>query len=164
MQKTPWFQEEQADVMLNYLPLRNVLIQGIKAMVKNKALPDSARHCTHPRLVILSLSLSLSLVSRVFSLSLSPMPFILRVSPGSYRGWTLAHALCKLGQLEVLFVLPEVLTLVLGPSFVLFLWAFPFLVFQLQPFWIPFSYSNYLIHIQQEIFDCISKNVKVISE
>ena len=27
------------------------------------------------------------------------------------------------------FVLLEVLTLVLGPSFVLFLWAFPFLVF-----------------------------------
>ena len=29
-------------------------------MVKNKALPDSARPCRHPRLVILSLSLSLS--------------------------------------------------------------------------------------------------------
>ena len=29
----------------------------------------------------------------------------------------------------VLFVLPEVFTLVLGPSFVLFSWAFPFLVF-----------------------------------
>ena len=25
MEKTPWFREEQADVMLNYLPLRNVL-------------------------------------------------------------------------------------------------------------------------------------------
>ena len=37
--------------------------------------------------------------------------------------------LCKLGQPGVLFVLPEVLTPVLGPSFVLFLWAFPFLVF-----------------------------------
>ena len=37
--------------------------------------------------------------------------------------------LCKLGQPGVLFVLPEVLTLVLGPSFVLFLQAFPFLVF-----------------------------------
>ena len=36
--------------------------------------------------------------------------------------------LCKLGQPGVLF-LPEVLTPVLGPSFVLFLWAFPFLVF-----------------------------------
>ena len=35
----------------------------------------------------------------------------------------------KLGQPGVLFVLPEVLTLVLGPSFVLFSWAFPFLVF-----------------------------------
>ena len=33
--------------------------------------------------------------------------------------------LCKLGQPGVLFVLPEVLTLVLGPSFVLFLRAFP---------------------------------------
>ena len=37
--------------------------------------------------------------------------------------------LCKLGQPGVLFVLPEVLTLVLGPSFVLFSWAFPFFVF-----------------------------------
>ena len=37
--------------------------------------------------------------------------------------------LCKLGQPGVLFVLPEVLTLVLGPSFVLFLQAFPFQVF-----------------------------------
>ena len=36
--------------------------------------------------------------------------------------------LCKLGQPEVLFVLPEVLTLVLGPSFVLFSQAFPFFV------------------------------------
>ena len=35
-------------------------------------------------------------------------------------------ALCKLGYPGVLFVLPEVLTPVLGPSFVLFLWAFPF--------------------------------------
>ena len=25
MQKIPWFREEQADVMLNYLPIRNVL-------------------------------------------------------------------------------------------------------------------------------------------
>ena len=37
--------------------------------------------------------------------------------------------LCKLGQSGVLFVLPEVLTLVLGPSFVLFSRAFPFLAF-----------------------------------
>ena len=37
--------------------------------------------------------------------------------------------LYKLGQPEVLFVLPEVLTPVLGPSFVLFSQAFPFLVF-----------------------------------
>ena len=36
--------------------------------------------------------------------------------------------LCKLGQPGVLFVLPEVLTPVLGPSFVLFLGAFLFLV------------------------------------
>ena len=38
-------------------------------------------------------------------------------------------ALCKLGQSEMLFVLPEVLTLVLRPSFVLFWRAFPFFVF-----------------------------------
>ena len=52
--------------------------------------------------------------------------------------------LCKLGQPGVLFVLPEVLTPVLGPSFVLFSWAFPFLVFQPPPFWTPFPYSTYL--------------------
>ena len=53
-------------------------------------------------------------------------------------------ALCKLGQPGVLLVLPEVLTPVLGPSIVLFSWAFPFLVFQPPPFWTPVSYSNYL--------------------
>ena len=37
--------------------------------------------------------------------------------------------LCKLGQPGVLFVLPEVFTQVLGPSFVLFSRAFPFSVF-----------------------------------
>ena len=37
--------------------------------------------------------------------------------------------LCKLGRSGVLFVLPEVVILVLGPSFVLFLQAFPFFVF-----------------------------------
>ena len=37
--------------------------------------------------------------------------------------------LCKLGQPGVLFILPEVLSLVLRPSFVLFSQAFPFLVF-----------------------------------
>ena len=53
-------------------------------------------------------------------------------------------ALCNLGQPGVLFVLPEVLTRVLGPSFVLFLGAFPFFVFQLPPFWTPFSYYDYV--------------------
>ena len=53
-------------------------------------------------------------------------------------------ALCKLGQPGVLFVLPEVLTPVLGPSFVLFSWAFLFLIFQPPPFGTPFPYSNYL--------------------
>ena len=52
--------------------------------------------------------------------------------------------LCKLGQPEVLFVLPEVLTPVLGPSFVLFLWAFPFLGFSPPPFWTPFPYFTCL--------------------
>ena len=52
-------------------------------------------------------------------------------------------ALCKLGQPGMLFVLPQVLTPVLGPSFVLFSQAFPFLVFQPPPFWTPFSYSNF---------------------
>ena len=52
--------------------------------------------------------------------------------------------LCKLGQPGVFFVLPEVLTPVLGPSFVLFSRAFPFFVFQPRPFWTPFPYSTYL--------------------
>ena len=51
-------------------------------------------------------------------------------------------ALCKLG-LGRSTVLPEVLTPVLGPSFVLFSRAFPFQVFQPPPFWTPFPYSNY---------------------
>ena len=38
-------------------------------------------------------------------------------------------ALCKLGQPGELFVLPEVLTRVLGPAFAPFSRAFPFLVF-----------------------------------
>ena len=50
--------------------------------------------------------------------------------------------LCRLGQPGVLFVLPEVLTPVLGPSFVLFPQAFPFLVFKPPPFWTPFPYST----------------------
>ena len=53
-------------------------------------------------------------------------------------------ALCKLSQPGVSFVLPEVLTPVLRPSFVLFFWAFPFFIFQPPPFWTPVSYSNYL--------------------
>ena len=52
--------------------------------------------------------------------------------------------LCKLGQPGVLFVLPEVLTPVLGPSFAVFSWAFPFFVFWPPPFWTPFPYSTYL--------------------
>ena len=53
-------------------------------------------------------------------------------------------ALCKVGWPGVLFVPPEVLTPVLGPSFLLFSWAFPFLVFQPPPFWTPVSYSTCL--------------------
>ena len=56
----------------------------------------------------------------------------------------LGPVLCKLGQPGVLFVLPEVLTPVLRPSFVLFSRAFPFKVFQPPPFWTPFPYSTYL--------------------
>ena len=53
-------------------------------------------------------------------LALAPL-FICLSPPGP--------VLCKLGQPGVLFVLPEVLTPVLGPSFVLFSRAFPFFVF-----------------------------------
>ena len=52
-------------------------------------------------------------------------------------------ALCKVGLIRSA-VLLEVLTPVLGPSFVLFLWGFPFLVFQPPPFWTSSPYSNYL--------------------
>ena len=34
MQKTPWFCEGQADVILNYLPLKNEKLKTIKATVK----------------------------------------------------------------------------------------------------------------------------------
>ena len=62
-------------------------------MVKNKALPDSARLCT-PRLVTLSLSLPRRFgpvkagLTCLCLLSLSPTLFILRVPPGSCWGWT----------------------------------------------------------------------------
>ena len=65
---------------------------------------------------------------------LAPLLICFSPFPGS--------ALCKSGYTGVLFVLPEVL----GPSFVLFSWVFPFLVFYPQPFWTPFSYSNYLTY------------------
>ena len=53
-------------------------------------------------------------------------------------------ALCKLGQPEVLFVLPEVLTPVLGPSFVLLSGLFPSLSFSHHQSGLLFTYSNYL--------------------
>ena len=53
-------------------------------------------------------------------------------------------ALCKLGQPGLLVVLPEVLTLAFGPSFVLFLQPFSFLFLYSPSFWIPFPYSTYL--------------------
>ena len=67
---------------------------------------------------------------------LAPLFISLFLAPGP--------ALCKSGQPGVLFVPPEVLIQILGPSFVPFSRAFPFLVFQPPPFWIPVSYSNYL--------------------
>ena len=64
--------------------------------------------------------------------------------------------ICKLDWPGVLFVLPEVLTLVLGPSFFLFSWAFPFLVKRRKgmppSFWTPFSYSNYLTTVSEFSF------------
>ena len=64
-------------------------------------------------------------------------------------------ALRKLGQPGVLFILPEVLIQVLGPSLVLFSWAFPFLFFYPPPFWTPFSYSNYLklLTFQKKVYN-----------
>ena len=102
MQKTPWFCERQADIMLNYLPLKCTNL-GYKSFGKNKSLPDSARLCT-PRLVSHSFSLSLPLrhgpikAGLTCLLSLSPMPFILKVPPGSCRGWTPAKRGLSISQ------------------------------------------------------------------
>ena len=52
-------------------------------MVKNKDLPDSAAHPQSGLSLSVSVSVSLSL-----SIYLPPSPFILRVPPGSCRGWT----------------------------------------------------------------------------
>ena len=74
--------------------------------------------------------------------------------PFGYSFYVFSHpgpALCKLGQSGVLFVLPEVLTLVLRHSFVLFSQAFLFLIFQPPPFWTPFPYSTYLTFPPQEM-------------
>ena len=60
-------------------------------------------------------------------------------------------ALCKLGQPGGLFVLPEVFTLVLGPSFVPFQGTSPFTVLQPSPFWTLFSYSNSFTFPPQEM-------------
>ena len=62
-------------------------------MVKNKALPDSARLGCTPNLVTLSLSLPRRLgpIKSGLTCLLSPMPFILRVPPGSCGGWTPAR-------------------------------------------------------------------------
>ena len=76
-----------------------------------------------------------SMWGRERELALAPL-FICLSLPGP--------VLCKLGQPGVLFVLPEVLTLVLRPSFVLFSQAFPLPVFQPPSFWTPFPYSTYL--------------------
>ena len=63
-------------------------------MVKNKALPDSSRLSAPPSGHSLSLSFSLLCrfgpikVGLTCLLFLSPTPFILRVPPGSCRGWT----------------------------------------------------------------------------
>ena len=78
-------------------------------MVKNKALPDSSRLSAPLSGHSLSLSLSLSLPRRfgpikaglMCLLSLSPMPFILRVRPGSCRGWTLANFLEEITLIEI---------------------------------------------------------------
>ena len=53
----------------------------------------------------------------------------------------------EIGLARRAFVLPQVLTPVLRPSFVLFLRAFLFFVFQLLPLWTLFSYFNYLTFI-----------------
>ena len=64
-------------------------------------------------------------------------------------------AVCKFGQPGEQFILPEVLIQVLGPSVVLFSWAFPFLFFCPPPFWTPFSYSNYLklLKFQKKVYN-----------
>ena len=83
---------------------RKIHLRGVRARLSKDA-KRQAPQCTGER----ERELALALLFICFSL------------PGP--------VLCKLGQPGVLFVLPEVLTPVLGPSFALFSQAFPFLVF-----------------------------------
>ena len=82
-----------------------------------------------------------SMWERVSELALAPL--FICFFPGP--------VLCQLGQSGVVFVLPQVLTPVLRPSFVVFSRAFLFLIFQTPPFWTPFPYSNYLTLPPQEM-------------
>ena len=67
----------------------------------------------------------------------------------------LEPALCKLGWPGGLFVLPEVLTLVLGPSFVLFLRVFIFLIFSHRHSGLFFSYPNYLTQVWEHVMNSV---------
>ena len=66
--------------------------------------------------------------------------------------------LCKLGQPGVLFVLPEILTPVLGPrTFFCFIFAgFSLPCLWPPPFWTPFPYSTYLTSLnrRQDATEC----------
>ena len=98
---------------------RKIHLRGVRAR-QSKDRKRRVPHCAGERV---KRALAPLFICFLFPLSLS------------YANWAQAGAL---------FVLPEVLTPVLGPSFVLFLRAFPFQVFQPPPFWTPFPYSNYL--------------------
>ena len=86
MQKTPWFRVGQADVILNYLPLKKCTNLEYKSYGKKIKICQTL---LHPHLVIVSLSLSLSLslprrlgpIKAGLMCPLSLTPFILRVSP-----------------------------------------------------------------------------------
>ena len=63
-----------------------------------------------------------------------------------------------------MFVSLDILTPVHGFPFVPFSWVFfPFFVIQPQPFWTPFSYSNYLTTRYHIIVQCCFFSINILN-